>query len=176
MKSNSQVNRFIKSSILLCRLFFNKNEYAKLDKMSFYVDIIEYKLNTSNLLDGKYVNAKFTLRFEFDKHKKTINWRETAFFSTVIYLSSLTLIDSRRWSYQIYGDGLPFFDLKNLPRVIDEYFKSQKIKITNMSEFMKSYRSIWKQTFKYLRAYHNNDESFSPIANYITNNLRWKNF
>ena len=165
MKSNNQVERFIKSSILLCRLYADTDD-PLFDRKFFYLDFMEFQPK------GKeYLEAKFTLRFEFDKHKKTINWRETAFFSTVIYLSSLTLIDSRRWSYQIYGDGLPLFDLKNLPRVIDAYFKSQNDIITNMNDVMMSYHKIRNQAFKYIKLFNNNEKSFSPIANYIINNI-----
>ena len=165
MKSNNQVDKFIKSSILLCRLYAD-TDYSSLDKKYFYLDFIEYQPKGE-----EYLEANFTIRFRFHKLRRTIDWNaHIQNFRAHMYLPEFTLVDSRKWYYQLHGKLLPFFDLKNLPRVIDEYFKSQNDIIANMDDVMISYHKIRKQAFEYIKMFCNNKESFSPIANYIINN------
>ena len=165
MKSNNQVERFIKSSILLCRLYADTDD-PLFDRKFFYLDFMEFQPK------GKeYLEAKFTIRFSFHKRRRTIDWNaHIQNFRAHMYLPNFTLVDSRRWYYQLQGKLLPFFDLKNLPRVIDAYFKSQNGIITNMNDVMMSYHKIRNQAFKYIKLFNNNEKSFSPIANYIINN------
>ena len=165
MKSNNQVERFIKSSILLCRLYADNADLYS-DRKSFYLDFME-----SQPKDEAYLKTKFTIPFSFDKLRRTIYWgTHMRNFMADIWLPNLTLVDSRRWYYQLQGKLLPFFDLKNLPRVIDAYFKSQNDVITNMNDVMMSYHKIRNQAFKYIKLFNNNEKSFSPIVNYIINN------
>lgn len=165
MKSNNQVDRFIKSSILLCRLYAD-TAYSSFDKKYFYLDFIEYQPKGE-----EYLEANFTIRFRFHKLRRIIDWNaHIQSFRAHMYLPEFTLVDSRKWYYQLHGKLLPFFDLKNLPRVIDEYFKSQNDIIANMDDVMISYHKIRKQAFEYIKMFCNNKESFSPIANYIINN------
>ena len=165
MKSNNQVERFIKSSILLCRLYADTDD-PLFDRKFFYLDFMEFQPK------GKeYLEAKFTIRFSFHKRRRTIDWNaQIQNLRAHMYLPNFTLVDSRRWYYQLQGKLLPFFDLKNLPRVIDAYFKSQNDIITNMNDVMMSYHKIRNQAFKYIKLFNNNEKSFSPIANYIINN------
>ena len=165
MKSNNQVERFIKSSILLCRLYADNADLYS-DRKSFYLDFIEYQPKGE-----EYLEANFTIRFRFHKLRRTIDWNaHIQNFRAHMYLPEFTLVDSRRWYYQLQGKLLPFFDLKNLPRVIDAYFKSQNDVITNMNDVMMSYHKIRNQAFKYIKLFNNNEKSFSPIVNYIINN------
>ena len=166
MKSNNQVDRFIKSSILLCRLYPGTSGLYP-DRKTFYLDFM-----VSQPKNEAYLKAKFTTCFSFDKLRRTIAWEgHMKNFMADIWLVNVTLVDSRRWYHQLHGKLLPFFGLKNLPRVIDAYFKSQNVIITNMDDVMMYYHQIRNQAFKYIKMFHNNEKSFSPIANYIINNI-----
>ena len=91
MKSNNQVDKFIKSSILLCRLYAD-TDYSSFDKKYFYLDFIEYQPKGE-----EYLEANFTIRFRFHKLRRTIDWNaHMQNFRAHMYLPEFTLVDSRK--------------------------------------------------------------------------------